>query len=564
MPYDLIVRNGMIVDGSGSTPYRADVGIVGSQIAAIGRILERGTREIDAEGHVVTPGFVDGHTHLDAQVCWDPLGTCSSWHGVTTVVMGNCGFTVAPCRESERHLALRSLERAEDIPAEVLAAGVEWRWETFREYLDVVDALPKGINFAGYIGHSTLRTYVMGERAFEERAGEDDLSSMCRELEDALRAGAIGFSTSRSPNHQTSDDRPVASRRAGWDEIRRLVGVLGDLEAGVFELANEAHADPADRDAYEGRLRDLAVDTGRPITFIVYSAMADPDSSRRWLGLLDSTAAAGGRMFGQTHSREFQGVLSFKTSLPFDPLPGWRELRAQPLDSQAAALRDPAMRARLVDEARRGDYGQAIGAEVRAPDYDWIRIFDSPLPPYRTVAERAAERGVDCVSLMIDLSLEAEFDQFFLQPFNNLDLDRVLEMIRHPRTVVTTSDTGAHVTQIIDSSIPTHLLAYWVRERQAFSLEQAIRQLTLEPATAWGFLDRGLVREGFVADLNVIDPETVAPALPELAYDLPGGAPRLEQRAIGIAATIVGGEVLLRDGEHTGALPGRLVRGRLP
>lgn len=563
MSYDLVIRNGTIVDGSGGAPYTADVGVLGDRIASIGRIGERGAEEVDAEGHVVTPGFVDGHTHLDAQVCWDPLGTCSSWHGVTTVVMGNCGFTVAPCRESESHLALRSLERAEDIAAEVLVAGVNWKWETYREYLDVVDALPKGINFAGYIGHSTLRTYVMGERAFEGPARDDDLDSMCRELEDSMRAGAIGFSTSRSPNHETSDDRPVASRLASWDEVRRLVGVLGGLNAGVFELSNEAHADPGDRDAYYGRLQDLAVETGRPITFIVYSAAADPDSSRRLMRLLDSTAAAGGRMFGQSHSREFQGVLSFKTGLPFDRLPGWREFRARPLESQAATLRDAALRKRLVDEASRGDYGHAIGAEPRAPDYDWIRILNSPLPPYRTVAEVAAERGVDPVSLMIDLSLEAEFDQFFLQPFNNRDLDRVLEILRHPRTVVTTSDTGAHVTQIIDSSIPTHLLAYWVRDRQAFSFEQAIRQLTFEPATAWGFLDRGLVREGFAADLNVIDPATVGPALPEVGYDLPGGARRLKQRATGIAATIVGGEVLLRDGVHTGALPGRLLRGRL-
>ncbi len=563
MGYDLVIRNGTLVDGSGGAPYPADVGVIGDRIAAIGRIRERGVQEVDAEGHVVTPGFVDGHTHLDAQVCWDPLGTSSSWHGVTTVVMGNCGFTVAPCRESESHLALRSLERAEDISADVLAAGLDWKWETFREYLDVVEALPKGINFAGYIGHSTLRTYVMGERAFEKPAHDDDLESMCRELEDSMRAGAIGFSTSRSPNHETSDDRPVASRLASWDEVRRLVGVLGDLNAGVFELANEEHADPEDRDAYHGRLRDLAVETGRPITFIVYSAAADPDSSRCLLSLLDETAAAGGRMFGQTHSREFQAVLSFKTGLPFDRLPGWREFRAQPLASQAAALRELGVRKRLVDEANRGDYGQAIGAEPRPPNYDWIRILDSPLPPYRTVAELAAERGVDPVSLMIDLSLEAEFDQFFLQPFNNLDLDRVLEMLRHPRTVVTTSDTGAHVSQIIDSSIPTHLLAYWVRERQAFPLEQAIRQLTFEPASAWGFLDRGLLREGFAADLNVIDPATVGPALPEVGCDLPGGALRLKQRASGIAATIVSGEVLLRDGDHTGALPGRLLRGPL-
>src|SRR4249919_1982551 len=244
MAYDLVIRNGTIVDGSGAAPYAGDVAIAGDRIAEIGAVDERATTEIDADGHIVTPGFVDGHTHLDAQVFWDPLGSPVSSHGVTTVVMGNCGFTLAPCRESEAYLALRSLERAEDMSAEVLAAGVPWQWETYREYLDVVDGLPKGINYAGYIGHSALRTYVMGERAFAEPATDDDLERMCREVDDALRAGAVGFTTSRSPNHETSDDRPVASRLADWSEVQRLAGVMGSLGAGVFELANEQHTTP--------------------------------------------------------------------------------------------------------------------------------------------------------------------------------------------------------------------------------------------------------------------------------------------------------------------------------
>ena len=561
MAYDLVIRNGSVVDGSGGAPVPADVGVEDDRIACVGRIREKGEEEIDAEGHVVTPGFVDGHTHLDAQICWDPLGTSACWHGVTSVVMGNCGFTVAPGRESEAHLALRSLERAEDMSAEVLAAGVKWQWETFREYLDVVDALPKGIHHAGYIGHSALRTYVMGERAFEEKASPDDLAAMCREVEDAMKAGAAGFTTSRSPSHETSDDRPVASRLADWDEVRSLVGVMGELGSGVFELANEQHRDAASLAEYHGRLRDLAVESGRPVTFIVASARQIPGGSKGMLDLLDETAAAGGRMFGQTHAREFQGVLSFRTALPFDPLPVWRELRARPLEEQRAALRDANTRARLIEEAKQGRYARAIGAEVRAPDYDWIRVFDTPLPPHRTVAELAAERGTDPVSLMLDLCEKSDLEQFFVQPFANQDQDDVLEMLQHPRTVVATSDTGAHVSQISDSSIPTYLLAHWVRERQAIPFEQAIRKLSFEPAAAWGFLDRGLVREGFIADLNVIDPATVAPRMPEVAYDLPGGAKRLKQGAQGIAATIVAGQTLMRDGEHTGALPGRLLRG---
>jgi len=237
MPYDLIIKNGTVIDGSGLPRYRADVAVRHGHVAALGRIREAARAVIDADGHVVTPGFIDGHTHMDAQVFWDPLGTCSCWHGVTTVVMGNCGFTLAPCGKAERHLVVRNLERAEDIAAEAMDAGIDWTWTTFPEFLDRVDALPKGINYAGYIGHSALRTYAMGERAFEKKASEDDLRAMERELRDAIRAGAIGFTTSRSPSHETPDRRPVASRLASWDEVRRLVGVMGEMNAGVFELA---------------------------------------------------------------------------------------------------------------------------------------------------------------------------------------------------------------------------------------------------------------------------------------------------------------------------------------
>jgi N-acyl-D-aspartate/D-glutamate deacylase len=235
-----VIKNGVLVDGSGLPRYHADVAVQHGRIAAIGRIRERAREVIDADGLVVSPGFVDGHTHMDAQVFWDPLGTCSCWHGVTSVVMGNCGFTLAPCAEKDKHLVVRNLERAEDISGQAMAAGIRWGWTTFPEFLDCVDALPKGINYAGYLGHCALRTYVMGERAFEQPATEDDLAAMERELRDAIRSGAMGFTTSRSPIHETPDGRPVASRLATWDEVRRLVGVMGDMNAGIFELAGEA------------------------------------------------------------------------------------------------------------------------------------------------------------------------------------------------------------------------------------------------------------------------------------------------------------------------------------
>jgi N-acyl-D-amino-acid deacylase len=567
MPYDLVIKNGVLIDGSGLPRYHADVAVRHGRIVSVGRIRERAREVIDADGLVVAPGFVDGHTHMDAQIFWDPLGTCSCWHGVTTVVMGNCGFTLAPCPESQKHLVVRNLERAEDIAAEAMAAGIEWKWTTFPEFLDCLDGLPKGINYAGYLGHCALRTYVMGERAFEQAASEDDLRAMERELRDAIRAGAIGFTTSRSPIHETPDGRPVASRLATWDEVRRLVGVMGDMNAGLFELAGEAVgrelSDPAAFRDYHVRLRDLAVETGRPVTWGMFSRLEAPEVWRRSMGLLDETAAAGGRMFAQVHSRGINVVLSFKTQLPFDHLPAWKPFRALPLAEQRERLRDPETRRRLITGAHDTPERRALGTEARPFPYEWIFLFDAVAGPHRTVAEIARERGVDPAEAMIDLALERDLERFFIHPVANEDQDAVLEMMRHPRAVVTFSDSGAHVSQIIDSSLQTHLLSHWVRAKQAFTLEQAVRMLTLVPATSWGFADRGLVREGFAADLIVFDPDTIGPEMPEVVNDLPAGAQRLVQRARGVAATIVNGEVLLRDGKHTGALPGQLLRGPL-
>ena len=565
MTYDLVIKNGVLIDGSGLPRHHADVGVKDGRIVSIGRIRSGGREVIDAGGRVVAPGFIDGHTHMDAQVFWDPLGTCSCWHGVTTVVMGNCGFTLAPCSEKDKALVVRNLERAEDISGAAMAAGIKWTWTTFPEFLDAIDALPKGINYSGYVGHCALRSHVMGERAFEQKASEDDLLLMERELREAIQAGAIGFTTTRSPIHETPDGRPVASRLATWDEIRRLVGVMGDLNAGIFELAGEAVGREAPDSAafreYHGRLRDLAVETGRPITFGNFSRLEARDVWPRYMALLDETAAAGGRMFAQVHSRGLNVILSFRTQLPFDNLPAWKPFRALPFEEQRRQLRDPEVRRRLIAGAHETPDKKALGTEARPFPYEWIFVYDTVAGPHRTVAEIARERGVDPAAAMIDLALEKDLDRFFVHPVANEMQDDVLAMMRHPRAVVTFSDSGAHVSQIVDSSLQTHLLSHWVRERQVFTLEEAVRMLTLVPATHWGFADRGLVREGFAADLIVFDPDTIAPAMPEVAHDLPAGARRLLQRAHGIAATVVGGQVLLRDGQHTGALPGRLLRG---
>ncbi len=563
--YDVVIRNGLIVDGSGLGSYRADLGVQGGRIACIGRIRERATEEIDATGLAVTPGFIDGHTHMDAQVFWDHAGTNSCWHGVTTVVMGNCGFTLAPVRDDERALVVRNLERAEDIDPAALAAGIDWGWQDVAGYLDAVDATPKGINYAAQVGHSALRTWAMGERAFEHEATEDELERMCRQLEHAMRAGAFGFSTSRSEHHETSDNRPVASRLASWDEVVRLVGVMSDLGVGIFEGGSEGANDPdpvVRRRAFE-RMRDLAVHSGIPITFGI---IATKEGGRQALELIDAAATGGGRIIGQTHCRGISVLLSFATKLPFDVLPVWDEFRAQPHAAQLAQLRDPAVRDRLEQAALQGDYTawRGIGAMPRKPDFDGIKVFLHGLPPNPSVAELARTRGVSPVRLMLELAVETDLQQLYIQPsLYPQDPDVLLEVLRHPRTVMTFSDSGAHLSQIADSSIHTYLLGHWVRDQRAFGLEEAIRMITLAPALAWGFADRGLLREGLAADINVFDPATVAPAVPRVVHDLPAGGKRLEQRAQGFHATLVNGTVTIRDGVPTGARPGRLLRNRL-
>jgi N-acyl-D-aspartate/D-glutamate deacylase len=560
MAIDLVLRGGTVVDGSGAPSFTADVAISGDRIVEVGKVAGRGKREIDAGGLTVTPGFVDAHTHMDAQIHWDPLGTPSCFHGVTSVVMGNCGFTIAPVRKGREALTVRNLERAEDISAEAMAAGINWGWENFTDYLDVIDGLPKGINYAAQIGHSALRTWAMDERAFTEEASEAELQLMDDELARALDAGAVGFSTSRSFAHETSDDRPVASRLASWDEVRRLVKTVGAKNA-IFEIAQERTGN-SDKNDFFDRLCDLAVESKAITTFGVLP-LGPPDVWRQQLDALKRGAAAGARMMGQSHSRGVSMVMSFKTAMPFDRIDEWKPIRSRPLEEQKMLLRDPEIRAKLVHAAHHGTYAKAVGGEPPKPDWNFLKVYRNPLPPNPLVTDVARERGVDPVEVMIDLALETDFDQFFVCPPLPMTDDQLLEIMRHPNMVMTFSDTGAHVTQIVDACLQTHLLAHWARDQHEFSVEEAVRMVTRIPAESWGFNERGLLKQGMIADVNLIDLAALDPGMPVAVRDLPGGAQRVTMKSSGIKATLVAGEVLIEDGEHTGALPGQLLRRRV-
>ena len=569
MALDLVIRGGTIVDGSGAARYRGDVGVQNGTIVEIGRIRAAAGGTIDADGLIVAPGFIDGHTHMDAQVAWDRMGSCSCWHGVTTVIMGNCGFALAPCPPKEREWFARCLTAVEDIPTEAMMAGIDWTWETFPEYLATVDRLPKAINYGAYIGHSALRMYVMGKRALSERATEDDLKRMTAAVQEAIGVGAMGFSSSRATTHITPDGTPVASRIADWSELDRLVGAMAELNAGVFQVGPDISGGEAQR-RFLARLKQLALETGRPMMFGTLSSRQG-DRPNPWtyqLEFIDECAAAGARMWGQTTTRSINAIFSLKSYLPFDVLPAWRELRDLPLAEQKRRLADPATRGRLVaaesgmkprDNVFQG--GGAATTDPRRPDYGNLFVMKGVDWNDPTVAQLSDQRRRHPVEVMIDLMLEND-DQVFVQPLVNEDPEHVLGMLRHGRTLATFSDSGAHVCQEMGSSLQTHLLSYWVRARQAFTLEEAVRKLTFDNASAWELNDRGLVRAGYRADLVVFDEQRVRPAMPTVETDLPGGARRLVQKAEGIAAAVVNGEVTLENGETTGRTPGMLLRGR--
>jgi len=558
--FDLIVRNGSVVDGTGASMVRADVGVVGDRVSAIGDLRgERALAEVDATERIVTPGFVDIHTHLDAQLAWDPIGTSSCWHGVTTVVMGNCGVTFAPCSPEDREYLALMMESVEDIPASSILDGLPWDWVTYGEYLASVDRMPKGVNVGGMVGHCAVRYHVMGDRSLgEEPASAEDIASMCELVDEAMRGGALGFSTSRTFLHRVPDGRPVPGTYATPDELLAIGDVLGRHGRGVFEAAARlGEGDDASLANTRAEIRwmsELSRRTGRPVTFGLAQSDRRPDLYARVIQLTEEGNLIGGRVRPQTTARGIGIVLGIANNTPYGRCPSWRALHDVPLADRLGAMRDPERRAVLIDEADAVGFDAKSVFVLAGPDARYDCTIDDSL------AAHAARRGVSAAEAFIDLALETGGAAAVNFPFLNQSLDAVAEMLGNKTVVMGLADAGAHVGQIMDASQPTFFLTYWVREKGLFSIEEGIRRLTSDTAGLFGVKDRGVLRPGAFADINVIDFDGMRLPAPEYVHDFPGGAGRYIQRSSGFETTIVNGEVFMRSGEHTGALAGRTVR----
>ncbi len=568
--HDMVIRNGSVVDGTGAPPRVADIAIDDGRITIVGHVDATGTEEIDATGMVVTPGFVDIHTHYDGQVTWDPTLSPTSWHGVTTLVMGNCGVGFAPVATANREWLIGLMEGVEDIPGTALHEGIRWSWETFPEYLDAIDATPLALDVAALAPHGAIRAYVMGQRgARNEAATPDDIAAIASIVSEAVSAGAVGVSTSRTILHKAVDGEPVPGTFAAEDELFALGRALASAGRGVFELAPAGiqGEDMAAPDREVSWMRRLAAETGRPITFGFLQHDVAPDDWRRLLDIIGSAAADGVPLRPQITGRPIGMLLGLQGFNPFRLRPTMIALAERPLDDLVAELRKPDVRAAILGESD----------VVPLPAYIGMgrdRIFplgdppDYEPAPETSVAAEAARLGVDADELMFDMLMRRDGRELLLRPlvgYSDLTLDPIREMLLDPATVLGVGDGGAHVRVICDASTPTSMLTLWVRDRtrgETLPIETVVHKMTKNNADLYGFADRGVLAPGMRADVNVIDMRRLTLRAPEFRSDLPGGAARLVQEAEGYVATLVAGTVTRRNDHDTGARPGGLVRSR--
>jgi N-acyl-D-aspartate/D-glutamate deacylase len=560
----LVIRNGTIVDGSGGDPYEADLAVIDGRIAAIGANLPKGAEEIDARGRLVTPGFVDVHTHYDAQVTWTDRLSPSSWNGATTVLFGNCGVGFAPCHADQRDMLINLMEGVEDIPEVVLSEGLPWNWHSFPEFLDSIAARSYDVDVAAQVPHAALRVYVMGQRgADREPATEQDRQRMAQLTAEGLRAGALGFSTSRTLNHRAADGRHIPTLRAEEAELTAIAHAMLETAAGWIQIVSDFE----DQDGEIRLFRRLAKESGRPVTISLLQSDARPNGWRELMSQIDEANAEGLRITAQVRSRPTSVLLGFELSQnPFMGRPSYKRIAHLPFAERLAQLRQPELRARILAEAFEGS---ARGRRVER----WDRMYPLGDPPdyepkaENSIAARAAREGRTPEEVAYDLLLERDGREILYLPVTNYaagNLDVVREMIAAPNTLLGLGDGGAHVGIMCDATATSYTLTHWTRDRgrgSLFPISWAIKRLTSDNADAIGLRDRGRLQVGLKADINILDYDKMRLRRPEIVYDLPTGGKRLVQRTDGFDATIVSGAIVYRHGEATGVLPGRLVRG---
>jgi N-acyl-D-aspartate/D-glutamate deacylase len=569
--FDLVIRNGNVADGMGGPLVTADVAVKDGKIAAIGKIAGSGREEIDAKGKLVTPGFVDIHTHYDGQATWDPRLNPSSWHGVTTVVMGNCGVGFAPVRVKDRDRLIELMEGVEDIPGAALHEGLKWNWESFAEYLDAVESRPHDIDVAAQLPHGALRVYVMGERGAKlEAATEEDIAQMRTLTAEAMRAGALGFSTSRTLNHKTVKGDPTPSLRATEAELVGIAQGMKDAGTGVFEMISDFNQ--PDMLTEFGMIRRIVEGSGRPLTLSLAQGHSSSQGWRKILELIEKSSDAGLPIKAQVAPRPIGVLLGLQGTInPFITHAAFQPIKDKPLAEKVKAMRDPAFRTAILAESAERERAHPLARGIMA----FERMFPLGNPPNyepakeTSIAAIAARSNRSAADIAYDLLLEDDGRAFLFAPFANFadyNLDPCGEMIAHKDCVMGLGDGGAHVGIISDANFVTYLLTHWGRDRAKgrFDLGFLVKRQTHDTARAVGLNDRGVIAPGMKADLNVIDMDALEVEAPSMAYDLPAGGKRLLQGAKGYEATIVSGEVIYRKGKPTGALPGKLIRGPQP
>jgi len=563
MTYDILIKNGMIVDGSGANAFEGNVAISGDRIAAVGDVDGDAKQTFDAEGRLVTPGFVDIHTHLDAQITWDPIGSSSCWHGVSSVVMGNCGVTFAPCKPDDRSYLARLMESVEDVPAKSIESGMPWTWETYGEYLQALDALPKGLNVGGLVGHCAVRLYAMGEEALENKpASDSQIEAMHDIVAEAIAGGALGFSTSRTPLHLTPDGEKVPGTYATPDELKGICAALKEQNRGLVEAASGGLIGENEEEMRENLRREMvwmneiSRDTGRTVLFNLAQNRQVPNGYRYALDALAESVDAGANLKAQSTTRGIGVLFGFQNRTPFDRAPAWRALRGLPMAEKLAKLRDPDHRSEMVRQSLEN-----------MPPLNWEDLFvlapDNPRYDHAaadSLAAHAARLQTSPPDAFIEVSLADEGLTLFNFPFLNQEMDAVERMLEDPNVVLGLGDSGAHCGMIMDASLPTNFLTYWVRERGKFPLEKAIHMLTGEPAALYDIRNRGTLTPGMQADVNIIDFDGLRLYGPKFVHDFPAGAGRYIQKADGYSHMFVNGQHFMQDGEHTGALAGGVLR----